>query len=85
MSLTNEDKYTFKVDKRADKRTVKRAVEEFFKVEVKKVWLIKVWGKRKRVGRHKKRMIKKSDWKKAIVLLKEGQKIDLFDKAQGQS
>ena len=82
MSLTNEGKYTFKVDKRADKKMVKRAVEEFFKVEVKKVWLIKVWGKRKRAGRGKKRMIKKSDWKKAIVLLKEGQKIDIFEQTK---
>jgi len=84
MNLVNEGKYTFVVDKKADKKMVKRAVEEFFKVEVKKVWLIKVWGKRKRVGRYKKRIIKKSDWKKAIVLLKEGQKIDLFDQASAK-
>lgn len=84
MILANEGKYTFRVDKRADKKIIKRAVENFFKVEVKKVWVIKVWGKRKKVGRQKKKTIKKSDWKKAIVLLKEGQKIDLFEQAGGK-
>jgi len=79
MALTNQDKYTFVVDKRADKKMVRRAVEDFFKVEVRKVWLIKVLGKSKRVGRQRRKLIKKSDWKKAIVQVKEGQKIDLFE------
>lgn len=79
MSLANEDKYTFAVDKKADKKIVKRAVEEFLKVKVKKVWIMKVLGKIKRSGRLKRKLIKKSDWKKAIVQIKEGQKIDMFD------
>ena len=85
MNLVNEDKYTFVVDKKADKRMVKRAVEEFLKVEVKKVWIMKVLGKIKNSSRSRKKLIKKSDWKKAIVQIKKGQKIELFDQAQAQS
>jgi len=85
MNLTNEDKYTFVVDKKADKRIVKRAVEEFLKVDVKKVWMMKVLGKIKNSSRSRKKLIKKPDWKKAIVQIKKGQKIELFDQAQAQS
>ena len=76
MRLASEGKYTFVVDKKADKKLVKRAVEKFFEVEVKKVWLIKVRGKKKRSGRQRRKIIKRPDWKKAIVKTKEGQKID---------
>jgi large subunit ribosomal protein L23 len=87
MVLTKQDKYTFYVDKRANKNLIKKAVEKFFPVEVKKVWLIKVLGKTKRTGRYRRRLIKKSDWKKAIVQVnpEQSQRIDLFDQAQGQS
>lgn len=78
-SLTAQNKYTFVVDKKANKETVKKAVEEFFKVKVKKVWLIKVLGKKKTVGRFRRKIIKKPDWKKAIVQLAKDQKIDLFE------
>lgn len=78
-SLTAQNKYTFVVDKKANKETVKKAVEEFFKVDVKKVWLIKVLGKKKRVGRFRRKIIKKPDWKKAIVQLAKDQKIELFE------
>jgi len=78
MALAQEGKFTFVVDKKANKKSAKKAIEEFFKVEVKKVWMMKVLGKKKRSGKQR-RMIKKSDWKKAIVKLKEGQKIDLFE------
>ena len=39
-ALTKQNKFTFKVDNKASKSIVKQAVERFFKVEVKKVWLI---------------------------------------------
>ena len=82
MALVQVGKFTFMVDKKATKKTVKKAIEEFFNVNVKKVWLIKVLGKRKRAGRRQRRMIKKPDYKKAIVKLKEGQKIDLFEEVK---
>lgn len=71
-------RYSFEVDRRANKREIARAIEEFFKVRVQKVRTIMVRGKRKRVGRTR-REVKRSDWKKAIVQLTEGQKIDIFD------
>ena len=78
MALAQEGKFTFIIDKKANKKTAKKAIEKFFKVEVKKVWIIKVLGKKKRTGK-KRRIIKKPDYKKAIVKLAEGQKIDLFE------
>lgn len=83
--LTDEDKFTFIVDKAASKPVVKKAVEEYFKVDVLKVWLIKIKGKTFRSGRMKRKISKKPDYKKAIVKLKEGQKIDLFDVTQRKS
>jgi large subunit ribosomal protein L23 len=57
-------KYTFKVNKKATKVDIKRAVEKLFNVKVLKVNTISVKGKDKRVGRS---VGKTSDWKKAIV------------------
>lgn len=85
MSLATQGKYTFCVDKKTNKGMVKKAIEEFFKVKVKKVWLSKVLGKTKRVGRRRRHLVKQSDWKKAIVQLKEGQKIDLFEEVSKKS
>ena len=59
-------KYTFKVNKKATKVDVKRAVEKLFDVKVLKVNTIIVKGKEKRVGRN---VGKTSDWKKAIVTI----------------
>ena len=59
-------KYTFKVNKKATKVDVKRAVEKLFDVKVLKVNTITVKGKEKRVGRS---VGKTSDWKKAIVTI----------------
>lgn len=59
-------KYTFKVNKKATKVDVKRAVEKLFNVKVLKVNTINVDGKEKRVGRS---VGKTSDWKKAIVTI----------------
>lgn len=71
-------RYSFKVDKRANKKEVARAIEEFFKVHVKGVRTVAVKGKRKRIGRTR-REIQLPGWKKAIVQLAEGEKIDIFE------
>jgi len=78
MAATAENKYTFMVDLRANRTQVKEAVEKLFKVEVEKVNTMIVPGKWKRMG---KTMGKTSDQKKAIVKLKEGQKIEIFEGA----
>ena len=59
-------KYTFKVNKKATKVDIKRAVEKLFSVKVKKVNTVSVKGKQKRVG---KSVGMTSDWKKAIVTI----------------
>jgi large subunit ribosomal protein L23 len=74
--LIAEDKYSFRVDSRANKTEIKKAVEEVFKVKVKKVRTISVPGKPKRMGRYVGRT---SPWKKAIVTLERGQEIPFFE------
>lgn len=70
-------KYTFKVAKDANKVEIAKAVEELFGVKVEKVNTLSVKGKSKRMG---KNVGYTSDWKKAIVTLKEGEKsIEFFD------
>ncbi|QWB96022.1 50S ribosomal protein L23 [Mycoplasmatota bacterium] len=70
-----ENKYTFKVDKKANKIEIKNAIEKIFKVDVIKVNTINVLPKAKKVGKYEGF---KPAYKKAIVLLPEGQKIDAF-------
>ena len=65
----------FKVRPDANKIEVKRAVETLFKVKVEKVRVARYLGKVRRVGRS---MGRRSDWKKAYVTLREGDKIDFF-------
>ena len=78
MSEAAKGKYTFKVMKSANKTQIKRDVEKKFKVNVKHVATSMVRGKTKRTGT--KRMEKKHpDYKKAMVAVKEGQKIGLFE------
>jgi large subunit ribosomal protein L23 len=79
MLLTQEGKYTFIVDVKATKAQVKKAIGDFFEVKVLKVWLSKVTGKSKRTGRLRRHWTKKPDFKKAIVKLSQGEKIDLFE------
>lgn len=66
--------YIFKVVKNATKPEIKAAVEEIFKVNVKAVRICNVKGKRTRFGRT---MGRHKDWKKAYVMLKEGQEIEI--------
>ena len=68
--------YSFIVDKKATKVDVARAVESLFKVTVEGVRTNIVRGKIKRVGRS---IGKRPNYKKAIVTLKEGDKIELFE------
>ena len=64
-----------KVDNRANKLEIKIAVETLFKVKVTKVRTLNIPGKNKRVGRHTGLT---SDYKKAVVSLAEGHKIDFL-------
>ena len=77
MMQMQEKKYTFEVDKRANKIQIRKAVEEIFGVSVKSVNTVNVIGKFKRMGRNEG---KRADWKKAIVTLTENSKsIEFFD------
>lgn len=69
------NRYAFEVALQAHKQEIKQAVEKLFKVKVRKVHTMIVHGQTKRLARSE---IKKSNWKKAIVTLAEGQKIDFF-------
>ncbi len=72
-----ENKVTFEVDMRANKVMIKDAVETIFGVEVVNVRTIVVPAKTARRGRRK--VVRKSRWKKAIVTLAPGQTIQLFE------
>ena len=74
--LMQENKYTFQVPLTANKVEIRKAVESIFNVKVEKVATIRVLGKTKRMGRT---MGKRSDYKKAIVTLKTGESIELFE------
>ena len=75
-SLQAQGKYAFEVAKEANKNQVKQAVEKAFKVNVTAVNIIAVRGRERRVGR---RMVTGSSWKKAVVTLKTGDKITIFE------
>lgn len=76
--LQEKGKYVFEVSTRANKVQIKEAVEDAFNVGVVSVNIINVQGKRKRFGG---RLAKGKDWKKAIVALKPGDKIEIFEGA----
>ena len=73
------NRYVFKVDVTASKTEIKAAIEQLFKVKVKAVNTIVMHGKNKRAGRFE---YKRSNWKKAIITLNQGQKIELFQVKQ---
>ncbi len=74
--IESEGQYTFQVDRRANKNQVKRAVEEAFDVRVEKVNTANVKSKPKRQGLTRGRT---STWKKAVVKLAAGERIELFE------
>lgn len=69
-------KYTFVVDVRATKPLIKQAIEDKFKVKVIAVNTSRVLGKVRRMGRYVGRQ---PSWKKAVVTLEPGQKIEFFE------
>jgi large subunit ribosomal protein L23 len=69
---------TFEVDRRANRIEIKRAIETAFKVRVAGVQTMQIKGKTKRRGRT---VGKRRDWKKAIVTLMPGERIDFFEGA----
>lgn len=76
MLKEKENKYLFKVDRVASKTLIKQAVEAIFKVTVRSVHTSIERGKLRRYGAH---MGRKPTWKKAIVKLQEGQKLEFFE------
>lgn len=74
--LQDENKYTFRVALTANKTLVKQAVETLFGVKVRKVTVVRLPGKMKRFG---PRMSKQPDKKKAIVTLRPGDRITVFE------
>ncbi|MDH4029173.1 MAG: 50S ribosomal protein L23 [Nitrospirota bacterium] len=73
-----DNKVMFRVAKEANKIEIKKAVEEIFKVKVDRVTTMNCKGKNKRMGKYEG---KRPDWKKAIVSLKEGEKLDFIEGA----
>lgn len=73
--MTEHNQYTFKVFKKVNKSQIKKAVEEVYNVEVLAVHIINTKPKKRRVGRFEG---KRPGYKKAVVKLKEGQKIELI-------
>jgi large subunit ribosomal protein L23 len=71
-------KYVFEVAVAANKQEIRDAVQRLFNVKVTAVRTLVMHGKVKRQGRSEKKV---SNWKKAIVTLAEGQKIDFFQNA----
>jgi len=75
-SKVAEGKFTFVVAKTANKKAIAESIEELFGVNVLSINMLNIMGK---VKRSKKGLGKRSNYKKAIVQLKKGQKIDLFE------
>ena len=77
MEQTEFRKYSFKVDRKANKTEIKNAIEKIFSVKVEKVNTMNVKGKPKRQGKYEGR---RSNWRKAIVTLTEESKtIEFFE------
>ncbi len=72
-----QSRYTFKVASTANKIAVRNAVERLFKVHVSDVRVMNYLGKMRRMGRFSGR---RPDWKKAVVTLKQGERIDVLER-----
>jgi large subunit ribosomal protein L23 len=70
------NKYIFEVDRRANKIEIAKALEKIFKVKVLDVHVMNVTGKKKRVGRI---LGEKRSWKKAVVTLAPGSRIEIHE------
>jgi len=73
-----ENKYSFKVARKVTKKQIKKAVEEIYKVKVLGVNVINIPGKTRRSLKTRKEF-KSAGWKKVVVKLVPGQKIDVFE------
>lgn len=73
--LNEENKYVFQTDMKATKFSIAKMLHDLYKVEIIKVKTFIVKGKSKRIGKTKN-FTRLQNWKKAIVTLKEGQKIE---------
>ncbi len=78
MAEASKGRYTFKVFSASNKNDIRKAVEEKFKVNVLKISTVTIKGRSSRAGTRRVEKIKQP-FKKAMVTLKEGQKIALFD------
>jgi len=76
------NQYVFVVDQDATKTQVKEAVETLFKVNVEGINIINVPAKRSRRARSRRVLIRRSSFKKAIVTIKSGQSINVFEGVQ---
>ncbi len=74
--LQAQNKYAFEIAAKANKLMIRQAVEKAFKVKVTGVNVITMRGKTRRVGR---RQVHTPPWKKAIVTLQPGNKIEFFE------
>ena len=74
--LQAQGKYAFEVAGEANKRQIKQAVEQAFNVTVTAVNVMGVPGKKRRLGR---REVMAPSWKKAVVTLEQGHKIEIFE------
>ena len=81
-ALIGEGKYTFRVHERANKTQIAQAVEEAFGVQVASVRTAQVRAKPKRRGLHSGRT---RAWKKAVVQLAPGERIELFEGAAAEA
>jgi len=77
-SLITDRKYTFRVHEDAHKTQIRQAVEQLFEVQVESVNIVKVQSKPQRRGMVRGR---RPGWKKAIVKLREGNEIEIFEGA----
>ncbi|MFZ5365689.1 MAG: 50S ribosomal protein L23 [Patescibacteria group bacterium] len=78
LEAASKGEYTFEVDKNAKKKDIVQALKKVFGVDVKKVKTMVVKGKTRRALKTR-REYRLGNWEKAIVKLKEGQKIDVFE------
>lgn len=81
-ALAPENRFSFRVDRKATKGAISKAVKAMFGVDAVDIKTAIIPGKRKRAGKTRK-FIRTASWKKAVVKIKEGQKIDLFESLIG--
>ncbi len=78
MGNAGKGEYTFAVKQYANKKNIKKAIEDAFHVHVTQVATSNVKGKKKRVGMRRNE-VAQQEWKRAIITLEKGQKIDIFE------